>query len=125
MTIVPTVRVTAARTTVVDRDDPGPPPSSRGLLCDLAAFDDDGARVGVADALDPQLEVGVSDLERIASIASASSREPSMRACPVFCVSVLQVGVDSVGVGGGELGQGRALSRVVGHGGWFTRRLPA
>ena len=27
-------------------------------------------------------------------------------ACPVFCVSVLQVGVDSVGVGGGELGQG-------------------
>ena len=47
------------------------------------------------------------------------------RACPVFCVSVLQVGVDSVGVGGGELGQGRALSRVVGHGGWFTRRLPA
>ena len=39
-----------------------------------------------------------------------------MRACPVFCVSVLQVGVDSVGVRGGELGQGRALSRVVGHG---------
>jgi len=29
-----------------------------------------------------------------------------LRACPVFCVSVLQVGVDSVGVGGGELGQG-------------------
>ena len=29
-----------------------------------------------------------------------------VRACPVFCVSVLQVGVDSVGVGGGELGQG-------------------
>ena len=28
------------------------------------------------------------------------------RTCPVFCVSVLQVGVDSVGVGGGELGQG-------------------
>ena len=27
-------------------------------------------------------------------------------ACPVFCVSVLQVGVDSIGVGGGELGQG-------------------
>ena len=27
-------------------------------------------------------------------------------ACPVFCVSVLQVGVESVGVGGGELGQG-------------------
>ena len=27
-------------------------------------------------------------------------------ACLVFCVSVLQVGVDSVGVGGGELGQG-------------------
>ena len=27
-------------------------------------------------------------------------------ACPVFCVSGLQVGVDSVGVGGGELGQG-------------------
>ena len=26
--------------------------------------------------------------------------------CPVFCVSVLQVGVDSVGVCGGELGQG-------------------
>ena len=27
-------------------------------------------------------------------------------ACPVFCVSVLQVGVDSIGVGGVELGQG-------------------
>ena len=31
---------------------------------------------------------------------------PATRTCPVFCVSVLQVGVDSVGVGGGELGQG-------------------
>ena len=31
---------------------------------------------------------------------------PADRACLVFCVSVLQVGVDSVGVGGGELGQG-------------------
>lgn len=28
------------------------------------------------------------------------------RACPVFCVSVLQVGVDSVGVGGGGAGPG-------------------
>ena len=42
---------------------------------------------------------------------SASARAkpkgiPLRGTCPVFCVSVLQIGVDSVGVGGGELGQG-------------------
>ena len=40
---------------------------------------------------------------RVVSLAGGKLDEWT---CPVFCVSVLQVGVDSVGVGGGELGQG-------------------
>ena len=34
-------------------------------------------------------------------------------ACPVFCVSVLQVGIDSVGIGGGGAGPGPCIWSVV------------
>ena len=46
---------------------------------------------------------------RVGTIDVAVPRLRTGWACPVFCVSVLQVGVDSVGVGGGGAGPGPCI----------------
>ena len=43
----------------------------------------------------------------------AAAQGSGTKACPVLCVSVLQVGVDSVGVGGGGAGPGPCIWSVV------------
>ena len=47
-----------------------------------------------------------------------SQQESRQRACQFFCVWGLEVGGDSVGVGGGELGEGLYPNAV----GWWVRR---
>ena len=63
-------------------------------------------------ALAPGAPLGGDGVDDLAVVKASpaqwkcASRSPGGRTCPVFCVSVLQVGVDSVGVGGGGAGPG-------------------
>ena len=87
-----------------------------GYQSNCPAADDD---LNLTLSSDPETQLSVERLEGdgmsvtqalifnlIESDEGGRVRARQAEACPVFCVSVLQVGVDSVGVGGGELGQG-------------------
>ena len=71
----------------------------------------EGHQVDGAVGLVQEADVGLGLMAAV--YLQAGGVTPADRACPVFCVSVLQVGVDSVGVGGGELGQGPCIWSVV------------
>ena len=83
-----------------------------GQGLDLGDGEVDGAgggdgRQGAATPITTGVGGRVGDLDRERCGAAQVGRAAvEGGACPVFCVSVLQVGVESVGVGGGELGQG-------------------
>ena len=69
----------------------------------------EGHQVDGAVGLVQEGDVGLGLMAAV--YLQAGGVTPADRACLVFCVSVLQVGVDSVGVGGGELGQGLVSGR--------------